>query len=113
VNASILKQGKMHQPYGVILAILAFALVSGLIKGQTCNNVLCKRKDITKLEDEIGSMTIKSENVLLGKISDLKRDIRTMTSKLEDDINKIFAKLSILETGIKNGGGEGEEHFFL
>ncbi|CAH1776776.1 unnamed protein product [Owenia fusiformis] len=76
--------------------IVTLALLLGLIKCQTCDKVLCKKRDIKRIENE-----------LTDKISKLENKLDTLNTKLEDDM-EIFGKMLIDTPEIKRTGFEAK-----
>ncbi|CAH1782011.1 unnamed protein product, partial [Owenia fusiformis] len=69
----------MDLQYGVYFSLITLALILSLIECQTCSNALCKRRDITRLEDEI---------------TEVKDGVRKMSTEMKERNDKLSGELS-------------------
>ncbi|CAH1782010.1 unnamed protein product [Owenia fusiformis] len=73
----------MDLQHGVYFALGALVLVSGLVKCQTCSNGLCRKRDITRLGEEI---------------TEVKNEI----SRFSGEMSKVLDQLVQMDTRLNN-----------
>ncbi|CAH1793073.1 unnamed protein product [Owenia fusiformis] len=103
----------MEQNYCMYFVIMA--LLSGLISSQTCNNALCKRRDIAGLKVEITDKMNVMESELEDKISEVRAEVRKMSSDIsgvKDEVVKLSDEISKLGSNMKKHVPEDDRSTF-